>query len=92
MHQPHTRTDSLCFEYPIFAFQRPPEIDGAHPTHPVAVVGGGPSGLILALELARFGVKCVVIEFDETVSEGSRAACVSRRSIEGFSVTDPLIV
>ena len=52
--QLHTHIDSLYFKYPIFAFQRPPEMDGAHPTHRVAVVGGGPSGLILALGLARF--------------------------------------
>ena len=82
MHDPRTRTDSLYFEYPIFPFTRPPEMTGASVTYPVVVAGGGPSGLILALELARFGVKCVVIETDETVSEGSRAACVSRRSME----------
>ncbi len=82
MHTPHTRTDSLYFTYPLFDFVRPPEMDGAKIVHPVAIAGGGPSGLILALELARFGVKCVVLEADETVSEGSRAACVSRRSME----------
>ena len=82
MHDPHTRTDSLYFEYPIFPFVRPSEMAGQGVTHPVVIAGGGPSGLIAALELARFGVKCVVIESDETVSEGSRAACVSRRSME----------
>ena len=82
MHDPHTRTDSLYFEYPIFPFVRTPEMEGQVVTHPVVIAGGGPSGLIAALELARFGVKCVVIEADETVSEGSRAACVSRRSME----------
>lgn len=82
MHDPHTRTDSLYFEYPIFPFVRPPEMAGQSVTYPVVIAGGGPSGLIAALELARFGVKCVVIETDETVSEGSRAACVSRRSME----------
>ncbi len=82
MHIPHTRTDSLYFTYPMFGFVRPPEMTGAQIVHPVAIAGGGPSGLILALELARFGIKCVVLEADETVSEGSRAACVSRRSME----------
>lgn len=52
--------------------------------HPVAIVGGGPVGLELALELARHGVRSVVIEADATVSEGSRAICISRRSMEIF--------
>ena len=82
MHDPHTRTDSLYFDYPIFPFTRPPEMEGRSVTYPVVIAGGGPSGLIAALELARFGIQCVVIEADETVSEGSRAACVSRRSME----------
>ena len=37
---------------------------------------------MLALELGRRGIETVVLEAAETVSEGSRAACVSRRSME----------
>ena len=50
--------------------------------HRVAIVGGGPVGLGLALALARWGVPSVVIESDLTVCEGSRAICISRRSLE----------
>ncbi len=49
---------------------------------PVAIVGGGPVGLALALGLARHGVSSVVFEADDTVCIGSRAACISRRSLE----------
>ena len=49
---------------------------------PVAIVGGGPVGMALALGLARHGVSSVVFEADETVCIGSRAACISRRSLE----------
>ncbi|QCP53064.1 FAD-dependent oxidoreductase [Trinickia violacea] len=50
--------------------------------HPVAIVGGGPVGLALALGLANYGVACVVIEADDSVCHGSRAICISRRSLE----------
>ena len=48
----------------------------------VAIVGGGPVGLATALGLARQGMASLVIEADDTVCMGSRAACISRRSLE----------
>ncbi len=50
--------------------------------HAVAIVGGGPVGLALALGLANHGVASVLIEADDTVCFGSRAICISRRSLE----------
>lgn len=79
-----TPPSSLYFNYRVFPFRRPPEMDGKQEIHPVVIVGGGPVGLELALELARHGVRSVVIEADATVSEGSRAICISRRSMEIF--------
>ena len=73
------------FEYRRYPLVVPPLDDGVDPVrHPVAIVGGGPIGLALALGLARHGVRSVVIEADDTVSYGSRAACISRRSLEIF--------
>lgn len=48
----------------------------------VLIAGGGPVGLAVALGLARQGVDCVVVEADDAVCEGSRASCISRRSLE----------
>ncbi len=48
----------------------------------VVIVGGGPVGLAIALGLARQGVASIVIEADDSVCEGSRAICVSRRSLQ----------
>ncbi|MCL4183336.1 MAG: FAD-dependent monooxygenase [Burkholderiaceae bacterium] len=50
--------------------------------HRVAIVGGGPVGLLLALALARWKIPSVVLEADDTVCVGSRAICISRRSLE----------
>jgi len=50
----------------------------------VAIVGGGPVGFALALGLARYGIRPVVIEADESVCTGSRAGCITRRSLEIF--------
>ena len=50
--------------------------------HAVVVVGGGPVGLCSALGLANFGIPVVLIEADESVCFGSRAICISRRSLE----------
>ncbi len=48
----------------------------------VLIVGAGPVGLAVALGLARYGVRSLLIEADDSVCEGSRAACISRRSLE----------
>jgi 3-(3-hydroxy-phenyl)propionate hydroxylase len=49
---------------------------------PVVIVGGGPVGFTAALALANHGVPSVVIEADDSVCYGSRAICISRRSLE----------
>ncbi|WP_062638759.1 FAD-dependent oxidoreductase [Caballeronia arationis] len=50
--------------------------------HAVTIVGGGPVGLTVALGLANHGVPSVLIEADDSVCHGSRAICISRRSLE----------
>ena len=49
---------------------------------PVVVVGGGPVGYCTALGLANHGVPVVLLEADDGVCFGSRAICISRRSLE----------
>ncbi|WP_233868563.1 FAD-dependent oxidoreductase [Paraburkholderia adhaesiva] len=63
---------------------RIPELDNGRETqrHTVTIVGGGPVGFAVALGLARHGVRSVLIEADESVCYGSRAICISRRSLE----------
>ena len=52
--------------------------------HPVVIAGAGLVGLTLALDLARRGVKVVVVDDDDTVSLGSRAICFAKRTLEIF--------
>ena len=73
------------FEYTRFAPRLPPLGAGMEQKrHAVAIVGGGPIGFALALGLARHGVASVVLEADDSVCTGSRAGCVTRRTLEIF--------
>ncbi len=71
--------------YRPFAYNAPPELrGGAASDAAVAIVGAGPVGLALAIDLAQHGVKCVVLDDNDTVSVGSRAICWSKRTLEIF--------
>ncbi|MCW5629439.1 MAG: FAD-dependent monooxygenase [Rhodoferax sp.] len=72
------------FQYRRFAPAMPALRPDGHELarHAVLIVGGGPVGLSIALGLARRGIRSVVFEADDAVCEGSRAACISRRSLE----------
>jgi 3-(3-hydroxy-phenyl)propionate hydroxylase len=68
-----------------FAYQRCPDQDArTAPRHPVVIVGAGPVGLTLALDLARKNVPAVVLDDDHKLSTGSRAICFAKRTLEIF--------
>src|ERR1700730_8029579 len=50
--------------------------------HPVVVVGAGPVGLSLAIDLAQRGWPVVLLDDADRIGEGSRAICFSKRSLE----------
>jgi 3-(3-hydroxy-phenyl)propionate hydroxylase len=82
MHQPLAEPrPSLYYRYrvhePWLASSHPPQ-----PRHPVVIAGAGPAGLVTALELARHGVRSVVLNAERQVSEGSRAIVFTRRTLE----------
>ena len=82
MHQPQTTPRrSIYYQYkvhPPYLPATPGEVQRAD----VVVVGAGPVGLATALEMARYGVSCVLLESELQVSEGSRAIVFTRRSME----------
>ena len=50
--------------------------------YPVVVVGAGPVGLSLAIDLAQRGQTVVLLDDADRIGEGSRAICFSKRSLE----------
>ncbi len=82
MHTP-TREPrrSIYYDYKVYEAWLP---SGHSPVQEAQVViaGTGPAGLTAALELARHGVRSVLLESELQVSEGSRAIVFTRRSME----------
>ena len=67
----------------LHPFTLPPEIGAALTRRvPVVIVGAGPTGLVLALELSAHGIPVIVLEKQAHASDGSRAICWSKRSLE----------
>src|ERR1051325_5073116 len=68
-----------------FGYNRHPDQDrraGNPAEHPVVVVGAGPVGLSLAIDLAQRGQPTVLLDDADRIGEGSRAICFSKRSLE----------
>ena len=82
MHQPSTQArPSLSYHDQVFQ----PWLASTHPAQErkqVVIVGAGPAGMVTALELARHGVASVVLSAELQLSQGSRAICFTRRSME----------
>jgi 3-(3-hydroxy-phenyl)propionate hydroxylase len=66
-----------------FGYRRHPDQDHSAPAeHPVVVVGAGPVGLSLAIDLAQRGQAVVLLDDADRIGEGSRAICFSKRALE----------
>jgi 3-(3-hydroxy-phenyl)propionate hydroxylase len=68
-----------------FDYRRHADQDASTPAHhPVVIVGAGPVGLTLAIDLALRGIPVVLLDNDNTLSSGSRAICFAKRTLEVF--------
>src|SRR5258705_11412608 len=68
-----------------FGYRRHPDQDrtGADlAEYLVVVVGAGPVGLSLVIDLAQRGQSVVLLDDADRIGEGSRAICFSKRTLE----------
>ncbi|SEA86482.1 FAD-dependent oxidoreductase [Variovorax sp. YR216] len=82
---PEVGPAGLDYQALEFDFERAPDQGAATPARkPVVVVGAGPVGLSLAIDLAQREVPVVLLDNDFRLSTGSRAICFSKRTLEIF--------
>lgn len=75
----------MAYAYKVFPYVTPPALSGESETrHRVVIVGAGPIGLAMAIDLALKGVPSVVLDDNNMVSTGSRAICWAKRTLEVF--------
>ena len=79
-----------------FAYERSKDQDkaGEPAHHAVIIIGAGPVGLSLALDLAQRGVASVLLDDADRIGEGSRGICWSKRTLEildRLGVGEPLV-
>jgi 3-(3-hydroxy-phenyl)propionate hydroxylase len=76
------------YELPVYPFRTPPELaSGLQGRYPVVIVGGGLTGLTLALDLGLRGISVVVIDEDDSVGAlglSSRGVVYVERTLEIF--------
>jgi 3-(3-hydroxy-phenyl)propionate hydroxylase len=76
-------SDGAAIQAHEFAYGRSADQDAATPArHPVVVVGAGPVGLSLAIDLAQRGQRVLLLDNDHRLSTGSRAICFAKRTLE----------
>ena len=66
-----------------FAYRRHADQARATPVeYPVVIIGAGPVGLTLAIDLILRGIDCVLLDDQDRIGEGSRAICFAKRTLE----------
>jgi 3-(3-hydroxy-phenyl)propionate hydroxylase len=75
----------MRYVYDEFAYATPPALRGeVEARRKVVIVGAGPVGLAMAIDLAQRGVASTVLDDNNVVSVGSRAICWAKRTLEIF--------
>ncbi|WP_284178732.1 FAD-dependent oxidoreductase [Rhabdaerophilum sp. SD176] len=71
--------------FATFPYRASPDQFRSEPArHPVVVIGAGPVGLSLAIDLGQRGVPVVLLDDSDRIGEGSRAICFAKKTLEIF--------
>ena len=68
--------------FKLYPYEKVAAQEGAPQRHPVVIVGGGPIGLALALDLGNRGTPALVLDDHEGAGLGSKAICFSKRTLD----------
>lgn len=75
--------DRYSLAFKLYPYSHSPDQNAKKPArHKAVVVGGGPIGLAMALDLGRQGISVLVLDDHEGIGMGSRAICFSKRALE----------
>ncbi|MCA3625999.1 MAG: FAD-dependent oxidoreductase [Methylobacterium sp.] len=81
--------------YATFRYTPSPDQTRATPTrHRIVIIGAGPVGLSLAIDLALRGHAPVLLDDSDRIGEGSRAICFAKKTLEildRLGVAGPLV-
>lgn len=68
--------------FKLYPYEMVPSQSGKPVRHPVVIVGGGPVGLALALDLGKKGTPALVLDDHDGAGQGSRAICFAKRTLD----------
>ncbi|WP_439140965.1 FAD-dependent oxidoreductase [Planktotalea sp.] len=68
--------------FKLYPYEKVPAQSGAVQRHPVVIVGGGPVGLALALDLGKKGTPALVLDDHDGAGLGSKAICFAKRTLD----------
>ena len=68
--------------FKLYPYEKVASQDASPKRHPVVIVGGGPVGMALALDLGQKGTPALVLDDHDGVGLGSRAICFAKRTLD----------
>ena len=68
--------------FKLYPYEKVSGQSGTVQRHPVVIVGGGPVGLALALDLGKKGTPALVLDDHDGAGLGSKAICFAKRTLD----------